>query len=52
MVTRGRSAEAGVTYYFKKPVDMNVLGDRVRQVVEQQQELVKSRLTGEKSERD
>ncbi len=51
IVTRGRSAEAGVTFYFKKPVDMKVLGDRVRQVVEQQQELVKSRLAEEKSDR-
>jgi DNA-binding response OmpR family regulator len=51
MVTRGRSAEAGVTFYFKKPVDMNVLGDRVRQVIEQHQEQSKSRLAEEKSER-
>jgi len=52
MVTRSRSAEAGVNCYFKKPVDMNALGERVRLVVAQQQELVKARVTGDKNEAD
>jgi len=51
MVTRSRSAEAGVNCYFKKPVDMNALGERVRLVVAQQQELVKARVTGDKTRR-
>jgi len=50
MVTRGRSAEAGVSCYLKKPVDMNVLGDCMRAVCEKQQELLKSRMKGEAGE--
>jgi two-component system alkaline phosphatase synthesis response regulator PhoP len=47
MVSRGRSAEVGVACYFKKPVDMGALGDRVRLICEQQKDALKSRLTEE-----
>jgi len=50
MVTRGRTAEAGVSCYFKKPVDMNVLGDCMRAVCAKQRELLKSRMKGEAEE--
>ena len=50
MVIRGRSTEVGVKNYFKKPVDLKVLGDCMRAVCEQQQELLKSRMRGETDE--
>jgi hypothetical protein len=39
-----------VKNYFKKPVDLKVLGDCMRAVCEQQQELLKSRMRGETDE--
>ena len=37
MVSRGRSSDAGARGYFKKPVDLQALTDRVRSVVAEQQ---------------
>jgi DNA-binding response OmpR family regulator len=50
-VIRGRSIEAGVSSYFRKPVDLKALGDCMRIVCERKQELLKSRLSGEDNDR-
>lgn len=45
--TCGRSIEAGVACFFKKPVDLQALGDSVRNLCEQHGELTRLRVGGD-----
>jgi len=49
MITRNRSAEAGVCGHFKKPVDAGALEDCMQQALKQKQERLRTRMNEDKA---